>query len=185
METAETRRVRIQRLALADLDATFEAALESIPETFPWMDWCHPGLTRTELSEFLLSLDQAWQQDKAYTFSIFDAGTGMYLGAGGVNRIDRMYQMGNLHYWVRTSSVGKGVATYAAKQVAAFGFRDLGLQRIEIVVPAGNLPSSRVAEKLGALKEGVLRNRVRLHGMQLNATMYCLLSPDGGAYAAA
>jgi ribosomal-protein-serine acetyltransferase len=185
METANARDVRIERLALPHLDATFEAALESIQQTFPWMEWCHPGLTRIELSDFLLSLDLAWQQDKAYTFSMFDVSTGRYLGAGGINRIDRMYQMGNLHYWVRTSSVGKGVATYAAKQFAAFGFRDLGLQRIEIVVPEGNLASAKVAEKLGALNEGVLRNRVRLHGSQLGATMYCLLPPDDGALAVA
>ena len=185
MESAKARDVRIERLALTHLDATYEAALESVAETFPWMEWCHPGLTRTELSDFLVSLDQAWQQDKAYTFSMFDGKTGTYLGAGGVNRIDRTIQMGNLHYWVRTSGVGKGVATNAAKQFAAFAFRDLGLQRIEIVVPAGNLLSARVAEKLGAVREGVLRNRVRLHGIQLDATIYSLLPPDASAFAAA
>jgi RimJ/RimL family protein N-acetyltransferase len=178
-------RVRIERIRQSHSEAAFEAALESIAETFPWMEWCHPGLTLRELSGFLVSLEEAWAQDKAYTFSIFDDETGRYLGAGGLNRIDRVDQIANLHYWVRTSSVRRGVATSASRQFAHFGFLDLELQRIEIVIPTGNTASIRVAEKLGALNEGILRNRARVHGKPADAIMYCLLPPDGGMQAAA
>ena len=107
--------VRLERLSVAHLDALYEAALESIPETFPWLEWCHPGLTSSELSDLVKSMEQLWEQDKAYVFSVFDVTSWRYLGVVGINRIDRMYQMGNLHYWVRTSCTRGGVATSAAK----------------------------------------------------------------------
>ena len=86
--------------------------------------------------------------------------------------------MANLGYWVRTSRAGEGIATEAAKLIARYGFEKLGFQRIEIVVPTGNLPSLRIAEKLGSVREGLLRNRAYLHGSPYDAHMYSLIPTD-------
>jgi RimJ/RimL family protein N-acetyltransferase len=62
--------------------------------------------------------------------------------------------------------------------MAGFGFRQLGLQRIEIVVATGNHASQRVAEKAGALREGVLRKRLLIHGAAHDAVLYSLVAED-------
>jgi ribosomal-protein-serine acetyltransferase len=62
--------------------------------------------------------------------------------------------------------------------LAAFGMERAGLTRIEIMAAAGNLASQRVAEKAGARREGVLRNRYLLHGKLHDAVLYSLIPGD-------
>ena len=97
-----------------------------------------------------------------------------------LNQINRRYQMANLAYWVRTSCTGEGIATKAASLVAQYGFEKLGLQRIEIVISKENAPSLRIAEKLGALREGLLRNRLQILGSPSDAYMHSLIPEDFG-----
>ena len=74
-----------------------------------------------------------------------------------INPVDRAV---NLGYWVRTSRTREGVASAATRLLARFGFEELKLNRVEIIAATGNKASQRVAEKAGATKEGVLRNRI-------------------------
>jgi RimJ/RimL family protein N-acetyltransferase len=40
------------------------------------------------------------------------------------------------------------------------------------------VPSQRVAEKAGAVKEAILRKRIRLHGEPVDAVLYSLVAED-------
>src|SRR5712691_5832046 len=84
------------------------------------------------------------------------------------------HRFGNLGYWVRTSATGRGVARAAVRQLADFAFRNTELVRLEIVCAVGNQRSQRVAERAGAVREGVLRDRLLLHGQAVDAIMYSL-----------
>jgi RimJ/RimL family protein N-acetyltransferase len=56
----------------------------------------------------------------------------------------------------------------------------LDLIRIEIVVATGNAASIRVAEKLGAQQEGILRNRITVGNRTHDAVMFSLTPKDFG-----
>jgi len=170
--------VTIERLTARHVDVTYQAATQSVNDTFPWMEWCHPDLKRDELAAFMASLDQAWDQGGAFTFAIVNPAGGEFLGVAGLNRIHKAEKFGNLHYWVRSARTRRGIATQAAKLVCLFGIKELGLQRIGILVPEGNFASEHVAQKLGATREGILRNGTRLHDCQMNATQYSLIPSD-------
>jgi RimJ/RimL family protein N-acetyltransferase len=86
--------------------------------------------------------------------------------------------MANLGYWVRTSAAGRGVATNATRAAARFGFEQLGLRRIEIVAAVDNIPSQRVAEKAGAVREGILRQRLLIRGKSMDAVLFSLVRED-------
>ena len=109
-----------------------------------------------------------------YSFAIVDA-NGRFLGGIGVNQINGLHRFGNLGYWVRSSATGRGVATAAVRQVVAFAFRETDLVRLEIVCAVGNERSQRVAERAGALREGILRNRLLLRGQPIDAVMFSLV----------
>lgn len=47
--------------------------------------------------------------------------------------------------------------TEALEAVLGFGFREVGLHRIQAVVMPGNVGSERLLEKLGFQREGILR----------------------------
>jgi RimJ/RimL family protein N-acetyltransferase len=109
---------------------------------------------------------------------ITDSQTGAFLGTVGLNYFNRDHQFANLGYWVRSSRTGRGVATTATLLTARFGLRVLGLQCIEILAAVGNKASQRVAERAGAKKEGVLRNRLSIRGLAHDAVMYSLIASD-------
>ena len=96
----------------------------------------------------------------------------------GINFINRVHQFANLGYWVRTSAAGRGVATRATKLAARFGFAELGLNRIEIVAAVDNIASQRVAERAGAVREGILRHRLSINGVPHNAVLFSLVAGD-------
>ena len=70
------------------------------------------------------------------------------------------------------------MATSATFLLARFGFDELKLNRIEIVVAIENKPSQRVAEKAGATQEGVLRKRLVVRDRVYDAVMYSLIPED-------
>jgi ribosomal-protein-serine acetyltransferase len=161
-----------------DVRALFTAARESVKELSPWLPWCHENYAIEETSAFILSREEAWKAETEYGFGIFEHRSGRLLGGVGINQINRLHSVGNLGYWIRSTATGHGVATTAARLVARFGFEQLGLRRIEILVALGNHASQRVAEKCGATREGVLRKRLLIRGESQDAVIYSLVRED-------
>ena len=115
----------------------------------------------------------AFEQRTAFEFAIV-SGDGRYLGGCGLNQIDRANSRANLGYWVRRSAAGRGVATQAVRSIRDWAFQHTDLVRLEVVIAAGNVASHRVAEKSGAIREGILKRRLILHGAAHDATMFAL-----------
>ena len=161
-----------------DAPLLYEAARESIAEIYPWMHWCHPDYALQDSIDWIASCMTAWNEKRAFDFVASDRDSGQFLGAVGINQINPIHLFANLGYWVRTSCTGHRVAAAATLQAARFGFDELGLKRIEIVAAVGNLRSQRVAEKVGATREGVLRQRLRVADVWHDAVMFSLIPDD-------
>jgi RimJ/RimL family protein N-acetyltransferase len=156
----------------------YQAVLESIDEVSRWLAWCHPGYSLEESAAWVGTQQAAWANGSEYSFAITNAADGTYLGTIGLNRIDPIHRWANLGYWVRSSQTNKGVATASALLVARFAFEHLKLNRIEIVISVKNTSSLRVAEKIGAAREGLLRSKVVAHGEVHDAVMFSLIPQD-------
>ncbi len=168
----------IRRFRQEDVPQLFEAARESIQDLCRWMVWCHPGYSLEDCSRFVSHCDSQWERGESYSFAIFDARDGTFLGSAGLNQVNQVHRVANLGYWVRSSQAGRGIATCAVRMAARFGLQELGLNRLDLVVPVGNWPSRRVAEKVGAKQEGVLRNRLVLQGKAWDAILYSMVAED-------
>jgi ribosomal-protein-serine acetyltransferase len=161
-----------------DADAIYEAVRESIPDLSPWLSWCHAYYSIDEAKFFLRAQAEWWKEGSIYNFAVVDAENGVFLGGCLLNRIDRTNRYANLSYWVRSSCTRQGVASAASLLVARFGFEELGLNRIEIVAATSNVASLRVAGKLGATREGILRNRITVRDKVYDAVMFSLIPED-------
>ncbi len=155
--------------------ALFEAAVESRAEISRWMPWCHEGYSIEDALNWTHPQPAAWAAGSGYEFVIVDRESKTLVGACGINFLNIPNRFANLGYWIRSSQTGKGYASEAAKLAANFAFTELGLVRVEIVAAVGNLASQRVAEKAGAMREGVLRNRLLVGGVALDAVMFSLV----------
>jgi ribosomal-protein-serine acetyltransferase len=168
----------IRPYRITDIPLLYEAASESIEQVYPWLPWCHPGYTLDESRSWVYYAIDAWAGASEYEFVIFHKTEKAFAGGVGLNQISMVYRMANLGYWVRSSKAGRGAATAATRLAAEFGFRRLGLKRIEIVVAVENKASQRVAEKVGATREGILRNRLYMHDRAFDAVMFSLIPSD-------
>jgi ribosomal-protein-serine acetyltransferase len=161
-----------------DIKATYEAVRESIMEMSPWLPFVHANYSLKESREWIKQRPKDWHKGISYEFTILEAGNGMTKGGCGINQIDYNNLYANLGYWVRTSRTGHGTAAVAARLLAEWGFKALGLKRIEIVVATGNMRSQRAAEKAGAKREGILRNRIQVRDKTYDAVMFSLIPKD-------
>jgi RimJ/RimL family protein N-acetyltransferase len=171
-------RTAIRPYRIDDTGALFEAVRESVDQISPWLDWCHPNYSRSDSETWVSSRETAWRRGEDYSFVIVDPATQIFLGGCGLNDINPTHGFANLGYWVRSSWTGRGVAPAAAGLVARFGFQQRGLKRIEIVAAVDNTASQRVADKVGAHREGVLRCRLMIRGKLYDAVMYSLIRAD-------
>ncbi len=171
--------IALRQYQADDVLPLYEAASESIADIYPWMPWCYPGYTLEDSRSWVESRLDAWGQPD-YDFVIVEQVTGRFLGGVGINQINRVHDFANLGYWVRRSAAGHGIAVTAARLCARFGFDELKLHRIEIVVDVDNRRSLRVAEKVGAIQEGLARHRSKVKDTWHDAFMFSLLPIDLG-----
>ncbi|MGV8039064.1 MAG: GNAT family N-acetyltransferase [Thermoanaerobaculaceae bacterium] len=161
-----------------DAQALLDAVRESAAEVGRWMDWCRPDYSLEDAASWIRGQAEGRERGTAFEFLVVDQADRIK-GVCGVNGANALQAgMANLGYWVRTSETGRGVATQAVRMLANWVFDNTELQRLEIVVAVGNATSQRVAEKAGALREGVLRARLRIHGAFHDAVMYSLVRPE-------
>ncbi|MGE6225712.1 GNAT family N-acetyltransferase [Aeromonas media] len=153
-----------------DADEFVRAAHESIETVGRWMSWCTPSFNREQALAWFATCDQDRAAGRAFDMGIFCATTGQLLGGAGINQLSPHHRYGNIGYWVRQSRQGQGIAL-----LRDFGFTQLGLFRLEIVMGVGNTASEAVAIATGATFECRARNRIFLHDQPLDAHIYSLI----------
>lgn len=163
---------------LDSAEALFAAVQESAAEVSIWLPDLSPELTLKDVEAYIRAQPEAWANGHAYNFVVCSYPEGDVLGGCGLNQINPLHRYANVYYWVRSSRTGRGAATRSLRLLARFAFAETDLQRLEIVVAPENQASQRVAEKAGAVREGLLRNRIGRYGQVSDAIMYSLIPRD-------
>lgn len=88
---------------------------------------------------------------------------------------EREHRRVELGYSIRKDLWGRGLATEAVSALLVFAFERLDLRRIEADVDPRNVGSLRVLEKLGFVREGLLRERWELGGELQDGLFFGLL----------
>ncbi|WP_395244057.1 GNAT family N-acetyltransferase [Agromyces sp. MMS24-K17] len=84
----------------------------------------------------------------------------------------------NLGYWIAEHANGRGYATDGVRAMAAIGFGELGLHRIQAVTLRHNARSQRVLEKAGFEHIGMAPKYLRIAGRWQDHEMFQLLAHD-------
>lgn len=159
----------------ADAESLYRAVDASRSELTHWLPWCSNAYARADAEAWVDSSLRSWHERIQFPFGVFDAHSGDVVGGTGINHLDLPNRRGALGYWVSSAHTRRGIARRAAAVAAEFGFRELALCRIEIIVLLDNHASHRVAVALGALRECDARHRVQHHGAAVTASVYALL----------
>ena len=85
---------------------------------------------------------------------------------------------GELGYWLAEPFWGRGIMTWAVREMCREAFAAFDIVRIFALPYAHNLASRRVLEKAGFALEGVLRQSVYKNGAMCDACVYALLREE-------
>jgi ribosomal-protein-alanine N-acetyltransferase len=83
-----------------------------------------------------------------------------------------------LGYKLDGAECGRGYMTEALRAGIDVVFRDYGLHRIEANIMPRNLPSLRLAERLGFRREGLSRQYLKIHGIWEDHAHMVLLNEE-------
>ena len=107
-------------------------------------------------------------------FAITVAATGEVVGNIALVSPDWSTGVAEAMYWMASAWRGRGFSSAALRQLCEWGFRELGLRRIQLVTDPDNLRSRRTAEAAGFALDG--RAPARKAGRP-DLVLYSLLPP--------
>ncbi len=92
-----------------------------------------------------------------------------------IKNVNRMILTADIGYAVDENHYGKGIATQSVKKVLQLTFDNSPLRKIIAYVHIDNIASCRVLEKLGFVKEGLLREHYIINDKPVDEAVYGLL----------
>jgi RimJ/RimL family protein N-acetyltransferase len=156
----ETDRLVIRCWQPSDAPLLKDAVDTSLEHLRPWMPWAHDDPQPVENKmELLRGFRSRFDAGDDFVYGIFSRDESEAVGGTGLHpRVgDDAFEIG---YWIRSSAVGKGLATETAAALTRVAFDLAAVERVELHVDPANEASCRVARKLGYGEEARLRRRL-------------------------
>ena len=100
------------------------------------------------------------------------------LGSISLMRFSWRHARAEVGYWLAKEARGQGHVTRGVRLITAWGFRSLGLQRIDLMAATENPASQRVAERCGFTREAVLRSYLQGKEGRQDMVAFGLLARD-------
>ncbi len=147
----------------------------------PWEPtWPRDALSRNAFLRRLRRQMAEWRNDEGYSFLIFRKGDNALLGGASFANVRRgVAQMASLGYWIGGRHARRGYMTEAGRAIVAFGFRDLGLHRIEAACLPHNIASRTLLARVGFHEEGLARDYLMIDGVWQDHVTFAILRNDG------
>lgn len=149
------------------------------PEIWRYMPIPQPN----SLAEVRAWIDDAWKQAVTggqVPFALVDPRTDRAVGSTRYLDIRREWRSLEIGWtWIAASMQRTAVNTEATYLLLRHAFHDLGAIRIQFTVDVRNLQWQQAVERIGAVKEGVLRKqRINHDGFVRDAVYYSILNEE-------
>lgn len=157
-------------------DAPALLALASDPEVTQWFSWG----PYTSLAEPLDYIERARGWREAGTqidLLVVDHERGP-LGITGLSEISARDRRAIVGTWLGRAFWGTGANATSKALILELAFRGLGLERVGAYADVRNLRSQRALERLGFVREGVLRGFHRHDDERKDVALYAMLAED-------
>jgi RimJ/RimL family protein N-acetyltransferase len=149
------------------------------PDIWRFMPIPQPG----SAAEVRKWIEDAWKlaaTGEQLPFAIIDAETGRAVGSTRYLEIHRNWRTMEIGWtWLAASVQRSAVNTEVKLLLLKHAFEDHGALRVQFKTDGRNLRSQRAIERLGAVKEGVLRKqRINHDGYVRDAVYYSILDDE-------
>jgi ribosomal-protein-alanine N-acetyltransferase len=151
-KTLKTERLRLRKVKLADAEAIFREYAQD-PEVTKYVSW-HAHESLEETRDYVHTCLLAWDTGKAFHWVIERAEAkqviGMIIARVNAEKWELGYVLARAHW-------RQGYMTEALKAIIAWAIKQKDIHRVWAVCDVDNIASSRVMEKVGMEREGVLK----------------------------
>lgn len=175
-------RVVVRPYRSEDAAALREAVEESREHIRPWLPFADAHQTIEESRDWIAHTMAEWLLRENFALGIWEANTARYLGGIGLHPRDWAVRSFEIGYWLRASAEGHGYMSEAARLLVEAAAHLLHANRLAIRCDARNRRSAAVAERLGFVREGELRNHSLAADGTLRTTLVYGLTPDDAAW---
>ena len=117
--------------------------------------------------------------DRDVILGIVDRATDALVGATGLHEIDQQARNAQLGIFIGNKTAhGMGFGSEATRLIVSYGFDTLNLNRVWLRVYENNPRAQRIYEKIGFVKEGVLRQHAYREGRYLDVIVMGVLRDE-------
>ena len=166
--------IRLRQVMAEDAELLFSLINQSnVTDTILWDG-------PESLESFQQSLAERADQTargEIYNFTIVQNATGKQVGSASI-RPDMGFFRASVGLWIGIPYQSQGYGTETIAQLLEYGFRQLGLEKIEADVFVGNWSSRRIFEKNGFQLEGTIRKAVRKRGCAVDEWLLGITRED-------
>lgn len=170
--TLRTARLLLRPFTEADTDAIL--ALHSSPRVLRYWD-SPPWKERARAERFIAACKQMEREGSGARVVIERTVGGQFIGWCGLVEWNPDHRSATMGYCLDESAWGQGFATEAADALLQWAFDTLDLNRVQSEADTRNTASVRVLEKLGFVREGMLREDCIVNGEVSDSWVYGLL----------
>lgn len=161
-----------------DAEEFYILTINSKPYLKKWLGWLDHIKRVEDTAANIKARLEGMAENGGYPKSFAIIYRGKIAGTVGFNEIIKTNRVGVIGYWLGEAFQGKGIMTRALKAFIDYGFKELGLNRIEISAAVENKKSRALPERLGFTEEGRIRQAEWLYDHFVDHVIYGLLAEE-------
>ena len=170
--TLHTARLRLRPFNDSDVNALF--AMHSNATVLRYWD-SPPWSERQRAERFIAACRQIAEAGTGTRLAVDRASDGTFIGWCSLTRWNPDYRSASMGYCFDDAAWGHGYATEAARVLLQWAFDTLEMNRVQAETDTRNVASARVLEKLGFVREGMLREDCVVNGEVSDSWVYGLI----------
>jgi N-acetyltransferase len=176
MKTLENDIVKLIPMDISHIDAIWEVCKhEAI-----WEHMSDHLMDYEQVVEYVTKKVKALEAQTDYSYVIVDNQTGKIIGSTTFMDISQQHKRAEIgSTWITPSYWRTAVNSNCKFLLLQYAFEEWGLNRVQIKTGHENIRSQKAIERLGATKEGILRNHmIRKEGTIRHTVMYSIIKEE-------
>jgi RimJ/RimL family protein N-acetyltransferase len=175
MSVIETKRLYLRALSEKDATSNYVNWLNN-PEVNRYLETRHSVQSISSCKAFIR---QCNEDESAHLYGVFLKDGERHIGNTKLGFINEQYARGELSLFIGDKTYwGKGLAGEVVQALTQYGFKKLGLERIEAGCYEENMASLRVFLKTGYTVEGFKRSHVVSSGSRSGCFMLGIIKGE-------
>ena len=131
-----------------------------------------------EAEELVRHFRMLFQSGRGIRWGIIRKDTNQFIGTIGIHNYNAQVDRAEIGFELHPEHWRKGILSEAIASVLEYSFVEMGIHRMGAVTFPGNEASNRLLEKVGFVREGLLRGYLFQNGKYHDANVLAILKPD-------